>query len=536
MKKLGRQIAISAAVLGVVVVAGIAVTRTGSGQEEKSSPKTDPNVVSVSAEGKKISDIKSAVVEVSEMQRKLQTSGQLTYPSDSTVKIAPKLTGGIDQVLVRVGDRVTAGQTVAILSSVDAATAQTTSLQANATLAQTKLDLGRYQRLYELGTPDVTSAQATLDQANQGEEAAKNVLTHAQYQARIGGFTEKPLEDAENALVGAESALSQSRSDLALAQKDLDRKKKLVAIGVNSVSDQEISQDAFEKANINVDANEESVRLAKQAVSREQQAFKSHLYSDQQVEQAASAYRQAQLQKNAAVTALRLAKAQILRDLTTAKTAYQTALYAAQNAQKALDLLGRPSVDGAIEIKSPISGVVTERDVSPGQVVDQSQMAPWQLMVISNSDKVWVDADVYEKDISLVKIGSPVEIRVDAIPGQVFRGSVLRIAPTLDKTSRSIKVRAEIDNSSGQLRDGEYAEVTMPLGVAVKGIFIPMSAVDHEGSDDFVFLDQGEKYVKRKIRIKTEEGQRCQVVEGLKPGDRIAISGAIFLGGQLTDD
>jgi RND family efflux transporter MFP subunit len=189
-----------------------------------------------------------------------------------------------------------------------------------------------------------------------------------------------------------------------------------------------------------------------------------------------------------------------------------------------------------MEIKSPIAGVVTERDVSPGQVVDQSQMAPWQLMVISNTAKVWVDADVYEKDISLVKIGSPVEIRVDALPDQVFKGSVLRIAPTLDKTSRSIKVRAEIDNSSGALRDGEYAEVSLPLGTQHSGIFIPMSAVDHEGTRDFVFLDQGSKYLKRQVRIKAEEGQRCEVLSGLKPGDQIAISGAIFLGGQLSDD
>jgi multidrug efflux pump subunit AcrA (membrane-fusion protein) len=536
MKNVGRQLTISGAVVGVLVIAGIAMARFGGKEEEKKPPASDPNIVNVSPEGKKISDIESALVTKSTIQRKLQTSGQVFFPTDSTVKIAPKLTGRIENVFVHVGDRVTAGQTVATLSSVDAAAAQTTALQAQATAQQAKMDLDRFQRLYDLGTPDVTSAQAALDQAVSGEEAAKNVLTHAEYQAKIGGFTEKPLEDAENALITANSTLSQARSDAALAAKDLSRKRQLVQIGVNPLSDLEASQNTSEKAVANLQASEESVRLAKQAVSREQQAFKSHLYSDQQVQQAASAYRQAVLQKNAAATALRLAKAQVLRDLSTAKTTYRTALYAEQNAQRALEILGRPSANGLLEIKSPISGVVTERDVSSGQVVDQSQMAPWQLMVVSDTDRVWVDADVYENDISQVKIGSTVEIRVDALPDQVFQGSVLKIAPTLDKTSRSVKVRVEIANPGGQLRDGEYAEVTLPLGTNQTGIFIPMSAVDHEGASDFVFLDQGSKYVKKEVHIKAQEGQRCLVVSGLEPGQRIAVRGAIFLGGQITDN
>jgi membrane fusion protein, heavy metal efflux system len=530
------QLFVSLAILGVLIVAGFVLVRSGHDETKAPEPTPDPNVVQVSSSGKKTVNIETQPAAMSSIQDILQTTGQLSFPSDQTIKIAPRLQGRVAEVFVHVGDHVAAGQSLAVLESIDAATAQNAAFQADNKLKLARLTLERFQRLQRLGTPDVTAAQAALDQAIEGQSAAQKALDHIKYQGNIGAFADKPMEDAENNVVTANSTAEQARSDLDQAQRDFERKRKLLEIGVIATQDLEASQNTLEKAKANSQAAQDALKLAQQAIARERKAYDSHLYSNQQIEQAEAAYRQARLQRNAADTALRLAKAQVLRDLDQAQNDFQAATFDAQNAHHALDLLGHPSANGSMTITSPITGIVTERDVSPGQVVDQSQMTPWQMFVVSNSSTVWVDADVYEKDIARVRQGSALEVSVAAIPGKTFAGTVLRIAPMLDKTSRSVKVRAEIPNTDGLLRDGEYAEVSIPLGLPRRTLVVPLSAISHEGDNDFVYVSEGDKYRKHQVKLGTQQGQRTEILDGIKPGDVIAVKGAIFLGGQISDD
>lgn len=533
---LRKQVLVSSAVFLCMAVLGVALVRGHGTEEEKKNVTQDPNLVSVTPSGSTMADITTAPVETSVWQDQITTSGTLSFPADRTVKVAPKLTGRIRSVPVKVGDHVTIGQPIAVTESVDAATAKATADTDDAILHQAVLDLARFQRLQALGTPDVTAAKAALDQAQQGVVMAKRVLDLATYQDKIGGFTEAPLEAARNALVAAVSSLSQAQADEELAKKDLNRKKQLLQIGVVAQADLETSQDGYEKAEATLKQNQDALKLAQEAVEREEKAYHSRLYADQQVEQASSAYRQAVLQRNAASTALRIARAQITRDLNAAQTALQTAKLAADNAHRALALLGQPSADGTVTITAPISGVVTERDVAPGQVVDQSQMAPWQLMVIGDDSVVWIDADIYEKDIARIRVGRPVTIAVAAMPGRSFEGRVLRIAPTVDKTSRTVKVRAEIPNPGHELRDGEYADVTIVVGAPRRTMTIPWAGVEHENDQDFAYVSQGGKYAKRKLLLGEKNGDRCEVLRGLKEGERVVTHGAIYLGGQTSED
>jgi RND family efflux transporter MFP subunit len=199
-----------------------------------------------------------------------------------------------------------------------------------------------------------------------------------------------------------------------------------------------------------------------------------------------------------------------------------------------LDLLGHPGEDGTIRILAPISGVITDRQVSPGQIVDQSQMTPWQMFVLSNTETVWVDADVYEKDITSILPGQPVRIKVGAMPDKEFTGTVLRIAPTLDRTVRAIKVRAEIDNRKGLLKDGMYASVTILMGKGREALTVPVTAVQHEGDNDFVYIPANGKYVQRKVTVGPQYGERYVITSGLKPGETVVSHGAIFLDNQLN--
>jgi RND family efflux transporter MFP subunit len=533
---LGRQLVISAAIIAVLGVAGVTLAKAGKTEPEAKQEASTKDGIAISSTGKSLVGIETASVGEQSIQADLKTTGAISYPADQTVNLSPRLQGRITQLFVRVGDHVSAGQRLALLVSVDGATAQTTALQSANKLRQATLDLQRQQRLFRLGTPDVTTAQAAYDQAVAAADAAKDVLDTTNEQSKIGGFSDKPLEDASNGLIAANSSLAQAKSDLLQAQRDFDRKSKLVQVGVAAQADLEQALNTLEKSKVAVQAGEDAAKLARQAVEREKKAFDSKLYTKQQLEAASNSYRQALVQKAAASRALQLAKAQIQRDLEQAESDFKSAQFDSENSHRSLAILGNPNADGTLTVTSPISGVVTALNVSAGQSVDQSQMTPWQMMTISNNSQVWVDADVYEKDIEEISAGSEVDIHVPALADKDFKGKVLRISPIVDKTSRSVKVRAVIENPGGLLRDGEYADVVIKAGHPHKALLVPLTAVEHEDGTDFVFVQKGEKYMKEKVQLGAPVGDKVEIQTGLKSGDIVVTKGAIFLGDQASDD
>lgn len=529
-----KQFAVGIAAGGLLTLLGVALIAPRRADADLAPKSSDTNAVSVSDAGKRIADIETVAVSQVAGDHVLKLSGVVAYSPDRTVKIAPRLTGRVRAVFVKVGDRVSAGQTLATLDSVDAATARNTTLECDNKLRLAKSTLEVANEQLKLGTPEVTSSEAVYKQAVESERSAKYLLDRTLLQSKLGGFAQKPLEDATNALITAQASLTQANADLEVAKKDLARKKKLVEIGVAATADLEVSQDTFDKATATASAARDALALAQQAQRRETKAYETHLYSDQQVEAQRTAYNQASLQRVAAKRALDISRAALLQDVRNARSAFELARFDSVNAHRALELLGSPSASGAVDIKSPIAGVVTERDVNPGQVVDQSQMAPWQMLVISDPSAVVVDSDLFEKDVASVEVGSAVEIRVGALPGKRFRGTVQRIAPTIDKTARSLKLRSEIPNPTGLLRDGEFAEVEVQMPSARPLLRIPLSAVLHDGDKDYVYVQAKHGYEKCGVEVGSIDGDQVAVNSGLTAGQIIVKHGALFLGSEVN--
>ncbi len=553
-----RQASVSLGILGAMAVLGFALTRP-SGDKPANAPAPSSDVVTVPASGAQAVKLETAPVRQQTLDVDLQATGTVSYPADQTVKVSPRVAGRVRQVFVSVGEQVKAGQPLATLESADAAAALTTLRQNENKLRLTKSVLDRQERLYKLGTSDVTAAQAALDQARAQTLAKKDALARLREQAQIGGFTQKPVEDARNAVVTARSTLAQAQSDLAQSERDNIRKTKLVTIGIAAKSDLETSTNVLEKAQVSVEADKETLALAQQQLAREQKAFKTNLYADQAVRSGESDYQQAILQQSAAEKNLRLAQTQRLRDLEQARSDYQAAQTDAQNARLALGLLGSPGEDGTIRVLAPAAGLVIERDVNAGQVVDQSQETPWQMFVLGNADTVWIDADVYEKDIAGVHIGQAARVRVDAMPGRVYEGTIRHIAPVLDPKTRAVKVRVVLANPGGALKDGMFANLTIAGSRGRAVTVVPLSAVQHDGDQDFVYVSEGGSqsgngtrdasghalgggsesgsqaggsYKKRAVKLGAARGEDVVVVDGLKSGERVVTHGALFLGDQ----
>ncbi len=534
---LARQLGVTVPVLLALGLGGFLIVHSRHGDaEQPAALAASPNApITVSEAGRQAVQIQTAPVRLSPLVGRLQTTGLVSYPADQSVNISPRLQGRVRQVYVSVGDHVTAGEPLVQLDSTDAATAQTTFRENQDKLRLAAITLQRNQTLLHLGTPEVTQAEAALEQAKEHTSYTRDALNKIRLQAKIGGFNQQPLATAQTNVVQAQAALDSSKQDLDLAQRAERRAVKLNQIGVNASQDVEAAENTLSKAQVTVQSNQDQLRLAQETLAREQKAYKTNLYTDQSVRAAEDALQAAQLQQSGAVRALALARASIGTNLEQAQNGYANAQSDFQNSLNALNLLGHPSANGTVSIVSPISGVVTARNVNPGQVVDQSQETPWNMMTISSTNTVWVEGDIYEQDLASVAEGQPVAIRVDALPDRTFSGRVRHIAPALDPKTRAVKVRVEIANPNGLLKDGMFAEMTVVTGHTQAAPVVPLAAVQHDADSDYVYVASDGKYTRRNVTIGAQKGGESIITSGLRPGERVVTQGALFLGSQGSD-
>ena len=191
----------------------------------------------------------------------------------------------------------------------------------------------------------------------------------------------------------------------------------------------------------------------------------------------------------------------------------------------------RQSTDELI-LRSPFDGVIEQMHATVGQNVQPGD----KLLRVLDLSKLWLWADFYESEIGLLKEGQPVRVTLPAFPSQPFEGKISVISPTIDPTKRTVRVRIDLPNATGQLRQGMYANVVAEIDCG-EGLTIPVDAVLPTGSQMLVFLDRGEGRLEpRFIRIGRQftdpQGQLQQryyeVLAGLCEGDRI-VSSANFL-------
>jgi membrane fusion protein, copper/silver efflux system len=188
-------------------------------------------------------------------------------------------------------------------------------------------------------------------------------------------------------------------------------------------------------------------------------------------------------------------------------------------------LAERREVPPVIVFRSPVSGIVMEKRAVEGMRV----MPGDSLFRIVDTSAVWIEADVYEADLSLVRLGQSAVATVDAWPGETFSGRVSWTAPTVDEATRTVKVRIELPNRHGRLKPGMFAETTLASAVP-RGPVVPMDAVLDTGASQFVFVSEGDGYFEpRRVRVGRQVNGRGQVLEGLTAGEQVAASATFFI-------
>jgi membrane fusion protein, heavy metal efflux system len=179
-------------------------------------------------------------------------------------------------------------------------------------------------------------------------------------------------------------------------------------------------------------------------------------------------------------------------------------------------------------VTAPIDGVVTDRQVGPGQYLQAGNTTP--VYTIGDLSSVWLVADVREIDAPVVDVGQQIEVRVLALPGRVFTARLTAVGSAVDAVTRRVPVRATIENRDGKLKPQMFATFSIITSGESDALAVPEEAVVREGEAARVWVVRGANDLAlRQIRTGRINNGMVEVLDGLKPGDKVVTRGSLFI-------
>ncbi|HJZ74705.1 MAG TPA: efflux RND transporter periplasmic adaptor subunit [Vicinamibacterales bacterium] len=187
-----------------------------------------------------------------------------------------------------------------------------------------------------------------------------------------------------------------------------------------------------------------------------------------------------------------------------------------------------------VPIKAPISGTVTERTITSGQFVGVESTA---LMTIADVSSVWVQADVFERDLHSIAAGEKADVTTAAYPDDHFSAQVSRVGTVVDAQTRTAKIRFVTANPGLRLKPGMFATATLQIpGASPTALTAPAKAVFVEGGKSFAYVQTGPlEFERREVDTVPAGSTRVRVTRGLSAGDRVVADGVLLLRARETD-
>jgi Cu(I)/Ag(I) efflux system membrane fusion protein len=184
----------------------------------------------------------------------------------------------------------------------------------------------------------------------------------------------------------------------------------------------------------------------------------------------------------------------------------------------------------SLDLYSPVTGYVVAKTALHGMRVMPSDA----LFDIADLSHLWVLADVYEQDLGSVRVGMRAEVFVTYLPERAWAGRVTWIAPTVEPTTRTVKVRIEVDNANGLLKPEMFADVEL-RAAAGRALLVPEGAVIRSGQRNLVFVDEGEgRFSPREVTIGRKGTHGFEVRSGLREGERVVTSANFLLDSESS--
>lgn len=207
----------------------------------------------------------------------------------------------------------------------------------------------------------------------------------------------------------------------------------------------------------------------------------------------------------------------------------RAALQAASNKLLMMGVNPKELADSTFPLTAPFAGTVIEKKAVLGELAPIDQF----LFSVADLSTLWIESDLFEKDLSKVKVGAQAAVTVSAYPEEVFKGRLTYISNTMNRETRTVKARVEVPNSDGRLKPEMFATVSIGTGGSVKALLVPEGAVLLLQGQPTVFIAESSGFEPRAVEV----GERAQgytvLKSGVAAGESVVVSGAYALKARL---
>lgn len=223
------------------------------------------------------------------------------------------------------------------------------------------------------------------------------------------------------------------------------------------------------------------------------------------------------------------------KELIRARSEYEKAQATARATADKLKLLDATHSDSEsgpnsiFAVKAPFKGTIIEKQAVLGELAQPDK----SMFTVADLSTVWIEANLFEKDLDRVAVGAPATVTVVAYPGRTFAGKVTYIASTVDKESRAVLARVEVPNPDGRLKPEMFATAAIATGGTEKLVTLPQAAVMIVNGQPTAFVEEGGEFEPRTVDLGDRVGDRVVVRSGLREGEQVVVDGAYALKARM---
>lgn len=468
--------------------------------------------------------VSAVPAEARDIVETFETTGSVEAPFN--VRLSSKITGRIDYLQAREGDRVKLGQVLVRLDPVEVdalvAREKASLAEAEARLAQASINTepldASVQTEIRRQQAAVASARADLTQVVENSESKKAAVWSAVTDA------EGRIKNAEAATGNAQATIQSASASLENARAKLERVLSLYKQGFIAAQD-------VDDAKNTVATNQAALETARQELAAAEAQRKA------MVAQREYYARQYDIGKNGVITSqavadAKLKQAQAALETAKANTAQQPAYRQNLAALNAAVAAARASVLSAEShradtiITAPMEGVVAARFMDPGAMA----VPGVPILGLLAARRVWVTLSAPEEVSRKIQMGRQAEVTFDESGGKTVKARVIQVNPSADPQNRQFQVRLDLDNRRNLFKPGMVARVRMEIARTPHATVVPREAVQRSKNESAVFvLDAGGTAVRRRVVTGASDAIGTSVVTGLQPGERVVTLSAVPL-------
>jgi multidrug efflux pump subunit AcrA (membrane-fusion protein) len=303
----------------------------------------------------------------------------------------------------------------------------------------------------------------------------------------------------------ADALYRQSQANLDSANANLER------TGGSALSQQVLqAESALQQAQVQYDN-------AKSLYEKTKALYDGNAVSKQQLDDVESGFKNAEIQLKTAQDNLTLLKE---------KAGPQSVKVAAAQVEQAKASMEQASIQlKNTEVTSPISGVVSVRNVDAGELISSAVPA----YTVINTKTVLIEVNVPDKIVGKVVKGQAVKVRISALEGREYEGTVDVVSPSADVKTQSYTVRVKVDNTAGEIKSGMFARVLLPAESKEKVLTVPNEAIVVENGVQYVYTVSEGKVKKKAVGTGVSDGKITEITGNLNEGDYVITEGQNFL-------